>query len=376
MYVKQKQLDNLVKLISPQKAVIILGPRRCGKTTLLEKFLKKFKDKYLSVTGDDISVREYLSSQSIAKLKNFAGRNKLLVIDEAQKIPDIGVNLKIILDHIPGIKIVATGSSSFGLSNQTGEPLTGRKYTLKMYPFSQMELSDVENPAETASQLENRLIFGSYPEVALAGDNKWKELYLREIIASYLYKDILELDGVRHSSKISALLQSLAFQIGHEVSFSELSGKIGISKNTIDRYLDLLEKAFVIQRLNGFSRNLRNEITKNPRYYFLDNGIRNALINNFNPLKFRNDNGMLWENYIIMELLKKQEYAMKTANNYFWRTYTRSEIDFIEEKGGVLTAYEIKYSPKDIRIPKTWAEAYPGSNFRVIHRDNYISFIT
>ena len=375
MYIPQQQLKYIFEYLLPQKAVIIYGPRRCGKTTLLKELLKQVKEKYIFVSGEDITVQNYLSSQSIEKLKSFIGEHKLVIIDEAQKIQNIGVNIKLILDHINGIKVIATGSSSFDLAKQIGEPLTGRKYTLRMFPIAQLELNNIQTRAETESLLEQRLIYGSYPEVVLAKSDLQRADYLREMISSSLYKDILELDGVRHSDKLVRLLQLLAFQIGKEVSYAEVGQQLGMSKNTVDRYLDLLEKAFVIFKLNGFSRNLRKEISKNSRYFFYDVGIRNALINNFNSLLVRNDTGLLWENYIIMERIKKQEYSRISANNYFWRTYDQKEIDFIEEREGKLYGYEIKWSASKGKLPKEWLETYLESIYEVINKDNYLDFI-
>lgn len=375
MYIAQYQLKNLNKLLKPQKAVIVYGPRRCGKTTLLKEAVKHFKEKYLFVNGEDITVQEFLSSQSIDKLRGFLGANKILIIDEAQRITNIGLNLKLIIDNIEGVMIIASGSSSFDLAKQIGEPLTGRKNTLKMYPLAQLELKEVENNAQTAASLESRLIYGSYPEVVLSQDNEQRAIYLREIVSSYLYRDILELDGVRHADKLSRLLQCLAFQIGKEISFAELGTQLGMSKNTVERYLDLLEKSFVVFRLNGFSRNLRKEITKNPRYFFYDVGIRNALINNFNLLNIRDDLGMLWENYIVIEMMKKQEYLGTLANNYFWRTYDRKEIDFIEERAGKLHGYGISWGKKKKKEPQEWLQTYQGTDFKVITKENYLDFI-
>jgi len=376
MYIPQRQLNNIKKIISPQKAVIVYGPRRCGKTTLLKEMLKDIKGEYLFVSGEDITVQEYLSSQSIEKLRNFLGRRKFLIIDEAQKIKNIGINIKLMLDHISDVKVVATGSSSFDLAKQIGEPLTGRKITLKMFPLAQLELDKIQTRDKTDSLLEQRLVYGSYPEIVLSADNNQKSIYLREIVGSYLYKDILELDGIRHSEKLVRLLQLLAFQIGKEVSCNELGGQLSMSKNTVEKYLDLLEKAFVVFSLKGFSRNLRKEISKNSRYYLYDVGIRNALVNNFNLLSMRDDVGMLWENYIIIERIKKQEYLQKPANNYFWRTYDRKEIDFIEEKGGRLYGYEIKWAGKKGKVPTEWLETYKDSEGHVITKSNYLEFIT
>jgi len=376
MYIPQIQLKNLKQLVTPGKVIVIYGARRTGKTTLLNEFLKKESESYTLASGEDITIQSYLSSQSIEKLKAFIGATRLLIVDEAQKIPHIGINLKLIVDHIPDVRVIVTGSSSFDLARSTGEPLTGRKFTIKLFPLAQMEIGQIEKIHQTEANLENRLIYGSYPEIVLMPDNRRRENYLKEIVSSYLYKDILELDGVRHSSKISRLLQLIALQIGKEVSLSEMGTSLGMSKNTVERYLDLLEKAFVIQRLTGLSRNLRNEITKNSRYYFLDNGIRNALINNFNLLEQRNDAGELWENYIIIERLKRQEYLSGSANNYFWRTYTKQELDFVEEREGRLFGYEIKWGKAKAKPPKEWLSAYPEASFELINRENYLKFIS
>jgi uncharacterized protein len=376
MYIIQKHLENLKRALVPGKAVIIYGARRTGKTTLVKRFLQDIDEPYLLVSGEDITVQGYLASQSIEKLSAFVGANRLLVVDEAQKVPGIGINLKLIVDHIPDIRIIATGSSSFDLARAVGEPLTGRKTTLRLYPLSQLEIGQIEQRHQTDANLESRLIYGSYPEVVLSNDNRAREQYLKEIVASYLYKDVLELDGIRHSAKISRLLQLMAFQVGKEVSYTELGTSLGMSKNTIERYLDLLEKAFVIQKLSGFSRNLRSEITKNSRYYFLDNGVRNALINNFNALELRNDSGELWENYLVIERLKRQEYLLEQANNYFWRTYSQKEIDLVEEREGKLFGYEMKWGAAQAKPPKEWLEAYPNASWQLINRQNYLELIT
>lgn len=377
MYIPQQQLFNLQKLVAPNKVVLVYGPRRTGKTTLLEHFIQGLSEPFHLVNGEDIYIRQVLSSQSIDKLRDFVGKKKWLIIDEAQKIPSIGLNLKLIVDHVPGTRVIATGSSSFDLASQVGEPLTGRKWSLRLFPLSQMELSLKENPAETAARLENRLIYGSYPEVVLSEDNQLRRRYLKEIIASYLYKDILELEGLRHSDKLVRLLQLLAFQIGKEVSFTELGAQLGLNKNTVDRYLDLLEKAFVVFKLRGFSRNLRKEISKNSRYFFYDVGIRNALIQNFNPLNLRDDTGALWENYLVMERLKKQEYTGIFCANYFWRTYDRKEIDWIEEREGRLFAYEFKWNPSaKAAAPKDFVKAYPDANFDRVNPENYLKFVS
>ena len=376
MYVPQKQLENLRSLIRPGKVIVIYGARRVGKTTLLNKFVENLdKNAVLFVNGDDINARQFLESQSIDNLKDFVGKHQYLIVDEAQYVRNIGLNLKLIVDHIPKIKVIATGSSSFDLAQNIGEPLTGRRFVLKLFPLAQMELSNLEKTHETAANLENRLIYGSYPEVVTLRDNKMRAEYLRELIASYLFKDILALEGIRYSDKLIRLLQLLAFQIGNQVSLSEIGRQLAMSKNTVERYLDLLEKVFVIFRLGGFSRNLRKEITKNSRYYFFDVGIRNAIVGMFNPLNLRDDTGKIWENYIISEIQKHREYQRLSSGFYFWRTYDKKEIDLIEDHEGNLAGYEIKWKKSRAVVPKDWRENYPNASFEVIHRGNYMNYI-
>lgn len=376
IYIPQKQLENLKRYLVPNKVIIIYGARRTGKTTLIKKFLEKIKENYLLIQGEDIFVQEILSSQSIDKLKNFIGGNKLLVIDEAHKIPHIGLNLKLIVDNIVGIKVLVTGSGSFDLYQKLGEPLTGRKTTLRLFPLAQLELIKTENLAETKAQLEDRLIFGSYPEVILADDEQKKRNYLSELVNSYLLKDILEMNDLKHSEKLVKILQLLAFQIGSEVSITELGNNTGLNKKTVEKYLDLLEKVFVIFKLTGFSRNLRKEISKQNKYYFYDLGIRNAVINNFNPLNLRDDVGKLWENYLLVERIKKQEYLNIYTNNYFWRTYDQKEIDLIEEREGKLYGFEFKWDQGKVKPPKLWLATYHNTEFQVINPKNYLEFIT
>ena len=376
MYVPQKQLENLSSLIQSGKVIVIYGARRVGKTTLLRKFVENLdKQAVLFVNGDDITARQFLESQSIENLRDFVGRHQYLIVDEAQYVRNIGLNLKLIVDHIPGIKVIATGSSSFDLAQNVGEPLTGRRFVLKLFPLAQMEISNMEKRHETAANLETRLIYGSYPEVVTLRDNKLREEYLRELIASYLFKDILALEGIRYSDKLVRLLQLLAFQIGNEVSLSEIGRQLAMSKNTVERYLDLLEKVFVIFRLTGFSRNLRKEITKNNRYFFYDVGIRNAVVGMFNPLNLRYDTGKIWGNYIISEFQKHREYQRLSSRFYFWRTYDRKEIDLIEESAGKLSGYEIKWKKSRVSAPKDWNKYYPNAGFEVINQENYLNYI-
>ncbi|MBS0615287.1 MAG: ATP-binding protein [Verrucomicrobia bacterium] len=373
MYIPQLPLASLKSLVSPGKVIVIFGPRRVGKTTLLKKYLED-ETNYLFVSGDDIFVRDFLSSGSIEKLKDFIGGKDLLVIDEAQYIETIGLNLKLIVDHLPHVRVIATGSSTFDLASQVGEPLTGRKYSLKMYPISQMEMGQIENRPQTKAHLESRLIYGSYPEVILSKGNKARQEYLQELVSSYLLRDILAFEGMQKAQKIIDLLKLLAFQIGNEVSFKELGSQLSMSKNTIEKYLDLLEQVFVIVNVRGFSRNLRKEVTKMSRYYFCDNGIRNTLINNFNSLSMRSDQGNLWENYLVMERIKKQQYQRLWSHNFFWRTYDQKELDWVEEREGKLYGYEFKWGKK-VKEPHLWREAYPEASFECITPDNYLSFI-
>lgn len=375
MYIPQKQLVNLKKTVKSGKVVVIYGARRVGKTTLLKKFVESIDEEVLFVNGDDMVVRQYLESQSTEKLRDFVGNHSLLLVDEAQYVRQIGLNLKIIVDNIPTIRVIATGSSSFDLAKDIGEPLTGRKRVLKLLPLAQMEIAQIEKPHETKAHLEARMIYGAYPEVVLMNSNTEREEYLRELLSSYLFKDILQLEGIRHADKLERLLQLLAFQIGKEVSLAELGRQLGMSKNTVERYLDLLEKVFVIYRRNGFSRNLRKEISKNHRYYFYDNGIRNALINNFNPLAIRDDIGALWENYVITERMKRQEYLRQSVNGYFWRTYDKKEIDLVEEQQGKLAGFEVKWKRDRATPPKDWTAAYPDADFQVVNQENYLTFI-
>ncbi|MBN2091339.1 ATP-binding protein [candidate division KSB1 bacterium] len=382
MYIPQYHIQNIEKFLVPNKVLLLYGARRVGKTTLIQKFIENYSKnaqnesgKVLFVNGDDIYVRQYLESQSIQKLREFVGNHALLVIDEAQYIRQIGLNLKLIVDHIPNVKVIATGSSSFELASDIGEPLTGRKYILRLFPIAQLELLQIEKPHEIKANLESRLIFGAYPEIVTLMDNRMREEYLREMLSSYLFKDILELEGVRHADKLVRLLQLIAFQIGKEISLNELGTQLGMSKNTVERYLDLLEKVFIIFKRAGFSRNLRKEISKNHRFYFCDNGIRNALIRNFNPLALRNDAGELWENYVVIERLKKQEYLRHISDSYFWRTYNKQEIDLVEERDGKLSGYEIKYQPVQTKPPSQWLAQYPEASFEVIHSEKYLDFI-
>lgn len=375
-FIHRVLLEKLKDSSQPGKVVVLYGPRQVGKTTLLKKYLESVSEPLAFYNGEDLETQKLFTVQSIAKYKSLLSGKELLVLDEAQKIENVGLNLKLIVDHLPNLKIVASGSSSFDLAKQVGEPLTGRKCTLILFPLSQIELGAVEDLLETRSKLEERLIYGAYPKVLVTDGFPQKQDILRELVSSYLYKDIFELNGLRRSKKIVDLLTLLAFQIGKEVSLSELGGNLSMNKDTVARYLDLLEQTFVLINIRGFSRNLRKEVTKNSRYYFYDTGVRNALIGNFNSLDRRNDVGMLWENYIVIERLKKQAYQEIHANNYFWRTYDQKEIDWVEEREGKLFGYEIKWKEEKTKAPRVWLETYNNASFEVINQENYLDFIT
>jgi predicted AAA+ superfamily ATPase len=358
--------------LKPNKVLVIYGARRVGKTTLLQNYLARTPLKYKLAVGDDLPTQRILSSQDIRLLSEYLEGYELFAIDEAQYVPNIGMALKLVVDHVQGIHVIATGSSSFELAGQVGEPLTGRKQTLTLYPISQAELLSLHNRFELRRQLEDFLIFGTYPEVVQSPTRREKIGTVREIAGSYLLKDILAFGRVRSSQKLWDLLKLLAFQVGNEVSLNELATSLGVDVKTVQHYLDLLEKSFVILRLGGFSRNLRTEITQKAKYYFLDNGLRNAVIAQFNRLDQRNDVGQLWENFMIIERLKWMEYACVHANLYFWRTYDQQEIDLVEEREGKLHGYEFKWSQtRRLAAPRDWARAYPDATFSVITPEDY-----
>ena len=372
---KISRFYNLADYIQPNKVLVIFGSRQVGKTTLLNDYLSSVKLKYRLESGDSAETQRILGSQDFAKILEFVSGYDLIAIDEAQRIPHVGQGLKIIVDQVKGIKVIATGSSSFELSGQIGEPLTGRKRTLIMHPIAQLELLKIYNAYEIKEKLPEWLVFGSYPAVIAAETKSQKIDTLKEIVNSYLLKDILELEKVKGSKILIDLLRLLAFQAGSEVSLSELASKLGIDYKTVARYLDLFEKSFIIFNLRGFSKNLRKEITKKSKYYFYDNGIRNAIISNFNDPELRDDIGKLWENFIAMERIKKQNYKKIYSNNFFWRMWNGQEIDWVEEREGKLFGYEIKWSDKKCKEPKLWRETYENAEFKVINQDNYLEFV-
>lgn len=367
--------EKIVQRLTPNKAVLLFGARRVGKTILLKNILQHYLQQSLVLNGEDIDTLRLLEQRSIANYTQLLRGVNLLVIDEAQNIPDIGLKIKLMLDEIEGIRVIASGSSSFDLQNKAGEPLVGRSTSFWLFPFSQQELSQTENLLQTTQNLESRLIYGSYPELAMMSDNENRKEYLRELVNSYLLKDILIIDGLKNSSKMRDLLTLIAFQMGNEVSYDELGRQLGLSRNTVEKYLDLLTKVFVIYRLGGYARNLRKEVAKASKWYFYDNGIRNAIINNFSALALRNDVGQLWESYLIGERIKMNHYHREDKSFYFWRTYDGQEIDLIEESAGQISAFEFKWGDKLAKVPRAFGDAYSGAQFTCVNRDNYLDFI-
>ncbi|HAX71815.1 MAG TPA: hypothetical protein DCY14_19540 [Anaerolineae bacterium] len=377
MKIQRLLLDELQKNLIRGKVLVLYGPRQAGKTTLAKDLIATTSLRSKFVNADELLYREALSSQNLKTLNEVLGDAELLVIDEAQRVPEIGLNLKILIDNNPNVTILATGSASFDLANKINEPLTGRKLTFTLYPLSYAELSKTLGILETRNQLEQWLVWGGYPVIATTSDLSLRERLLGELVGSYLYRDILELGEIRRSEKIVDLLRLLAYQIGQEVSMAELATNLGLSRDTVERYLDLLEKVFVIFRVGGFSRNLRKEVTKNSRYYFFDNGVRNSLIQNLNPISVRNDTGQLWENYLMVERRKSNQFAERSVNAYFWRTYDQKEIDYIEEHAGQLNAYEFKWGDGEIKSAtrKLFEETYPDAKMQVVNRENFEGFV-
>jgi uncharacterized protein len=364
------------RLTVSNKVIILYGPRQSGKTTLVNHVLKSVSEKIVAINADEKKYVDILSSRDFNKMRLLVEKADILFIDEAQRIPDIGINLKILHDRMPSLKILATGSSSFELASKIKEPLTGRTHTFILYPIAFHELRQIENTADLQSRFEEFLIYGTYPEIFSLPALTEKQQYLRELSSSYLYKDIFELTSIKHSSRLDALLRLLAFQIGSQVSLSELGTSLNMSKDTVASYIDLLEKAFVIFRLPGFSRNLRKEVVKMDKIYFYDLGIRNTIIDNFNNLEFRDDHGKLWENFIISERKKYLSYTMNFKNYYFWRTYTGAELDYVEESSGKLNGFEIKWSVKNKKAPASWLETYKNATYEEINKMNFIDFIS
>lgn len=371
----ERLLKSLIeKRLYRNKAIIVIGPRQVGKTTLLKMIVSDTKNKVLEWNCDEPDVRRRLTEPTSTELKAEIGDADLILIDEAQRIKNIGITLKLLIDNYPEKQVIATGSSAIEMSNSINEPLTGRKYEYVMYPFSCEELFNEFGEQEERRMLERRLIYGSYPEVV---NNSGEEREtLTELVGSYLYKDIFSFQDVRKPEIIEQLLQALALQIGSEVSYNELGRLLGLNTATVQRYIDLLEKSYVLFHLRSFSRNVRSELKKSRKIYFYDNGVRNALIGDYKPLALRNDTGALWENYIIAERLKHNAYNTFYGKSYFWRTQQQQEIDYIEDIDGMLHTYEFKWNEgKHPRLTDTFAKAYPDHTFTVVSPENYQSFV-
>jgi uncharacterized protein len=362
------------QLLNSGKVLILYGPRQAGKTTLSKMVINDTGLKTLSINADQLKYVDVLSSRDLNKLAALVDGYDLLFIDEGQRVPEIGINLKILHDELPGLKILVTGSSSFLLSERIAEPLTGRKIVHTLLPVSTSELASHFNRFELADQLDERLIYGQYPEVITTTGNEAREDYLREITESYIYKDILELEHIKYPMKIRDILRLLAFQTGSQVSISELGSQLGLNRETIERYIHLLEQSFIIFRLGAFSTNPRKEISKSQKIFFYDNGIRNVFADNFNALNLRNDVGMLWENFVISERRKQLISERRQADAHFWRTYNGVELDYIEQRNDGLSAYEIKFTNPKPKAPKSWVDNY-GNNLHCITRENYLDFV-
>lgn len=357
------------------KAIVVLGARQVGKTTLIEQLIKSNIDDCLIFNGDDSDTNTIFANPTHVKLANFIGNKNIVIIDEAQRITDIGIVAKLFVDNLKKVQLILSGSSSLELANSINEPLTGRIFEYKLFPFSLQELIKEKGLLDETRNLNHRLIYGSYPEVVTSPGNETR--ILKHITNSYLYKDLLSYEKIKKPTVLAKLVRALALQLGSEVKYQEIAQLIGIDKGTVEKYIDLLEKAFVLFKLNAFSRNVRNEIKKGKKIYFCDNGIRNAVIGNFTPVELRQDTGALWENYVISERFKYNNYRNFYGESYFWRTVQQQEIDYIEEVDGKLTAFEIKWNPnKKVRFPKTFLNSYDVDKTVVISPGNYYEYLT
>jgi predicted AAA+ superfamily ATPase len=363
--------DVIQKKLHKGKVIVIIGPRQVGKTTMINALLKN--KAYLFLDGDDQSVSDLLSSSNTEQLKSIIGDYKYVFIDEVQRIPNIGLKLKIMVDQIKDVQVIVSGSSAFDINNITQEPLTGRKFEYQMFPVSWSEYEKSVGFVKAHQQLELRMLYGMYPDVINNFANEYE--ILKNLVSSYLYKDILALAGIRKSNILEKILQALALQVGSEVSYNEIAQLVGVDKNTVNTYIDLLEKSFVVFRLNSFSKNIRNEIKANKKIYFYDNGVRNMIIGNFNHLALRQDKGALWENFMMAERMKFLSYSQSSAKTYFWRTTTQQEIDYIETNADAVFAFEFKWaSTKKAKIPKSFIEAYHPT-FTVVNQENFREFL-
>ena len=372
--IKRTIYQQIIKNLFKGKAIIITGPRQVGKTTLLQAIMKESERKVLYLNCDEPDIRPLLENASSTSLKALIGDNALILIDEAQRVKNIGLTLKLLVDNFKDVQIIATGSSALELANEISEPLTGRKREYHLYPFSTAEMVANSSIIQEARLLEQRMIYGFYPDIVNSPAEA--QANLLDLGNNYLYKDVLSLQDVRKPALLERLLVALALQTGNEISYTEIGQTIGTDNKTIDRYVELLEKCFVVFQLGGFSRNLRNEIKKGKKIYFYDNGIRNAIIKNFSPLSLRQDIGALWENFLVSERKKANHYANHYVNSYFWRTHQQQEIDMIEETGGKLYAWEFKWNENaKVKIPSSFLDAYPGSITGTVNRQNYMDFL-
>lgn len=368
--------DLIESQLGKQKVIMLYGSRRTGKTTIIEHIQQKYDKKVLMLLGEDMIVAESLQLRTVANYKQIVGDHSIIIIDEAQAIPEIGKVLKLMIDNVKGITIVATGSSSFDLVYDAGEPLVGRSMEYQLYPVAQTELSKFESKLKSLGNLEERMIYGNYPELWQLDTSDEKELYLKSLINGYLLKDLLAYSNVKGADVLYKLLKLLAFQVGSQVSTVELGSALQLNKETVERYLDLLSKVFIIYPLHGFSKNLRKEVSKSKKWYFYDNGIRNALINNFSSLHMRNDIGQLWEQYFMAERMKFNASKKKSLNYYFWRTYDHQEIDLLEyDSKGNLHAFECKWGKSKAKKPAAFAKAYPEASFDIITKENYWDWV-
>ena len=365
--------EQVKKQMFKGKAIVLMGSRQTGKTSLLAEIFPSEQDA-LWLSGDDVDVQGIMENMTAQRMRMLLGERKVIVIDEAQRIKDIGLRMKVITDQMKDVQLVATGSSAFELANRLNEPLTGRKWEYQLYPISFAEMVAHHGLLTEKRLLTHRLVYGYYPEVVTSTGNERN--VLKMLADSYMYKDVLAMGNIKKSDKLLTLLQAIAFQVCDQVSYSELASTVGIDVKTVESYIDVLEKCYIIFRLPSLSRNLRNELKNNRKIYFYDNGIRNALISNFSQMELRTDSGALWENFAISERIKFTAYNQLWCNRYFWRTHEQKEIDYVEDSDGILSSFEFKYNPKKkVSVPKHFAEAYPDASFKVITPDNFEEFV-
>ncbi|MBS4057659.1 MAG: ATP-binding protein [Bacteroidales bacterium] len=363
--------EKIERRLGSGKAIVVIGPRQVGKTTLIESILES-KD-YLLLDGDDPKTRTLLTQPNTEQIRAILGKYKYVFIDEAQRIEGIGLTMKIITDRFKDVQLIASGSSSFDLSSKINEPLTGRKWEYQLFPVSWEEYEENHGYLTAEQNVENRLLYGFYPDVLNSVGDEIN--VLRNLVNSYLYKDILSYAEIRKPEILEKLVQALALQVGSEVNYSELAQIVNVDKNTIGKYIDILQKGYIVFKLSSFSRNVRNEIKTNKKIYFYDNGVRNMVIGNFNPLDLRTDKGALWENFLIAERMKQIEYKQSLARTYFWRTKQQQEVDFVEENSGKIIGYEFKWNKKKTaRLPKTFVESYNAES-KVIDKSNFRDFV-